>query len=162
MSVSTSVVSDAINNRKTKKKKTKVKVRHEEEDEEEKESNWEDNHSYDNDKNNQCGLLTKGLCHSILSECKSLEEYIFSLEIRNDKTRCFEIMSQCYLALEMNEKEVASERHRCGCDELVVKCNKKVKEMQCAGKTCNGFFVKHRKLIDDHSEAIMVNDMPKD
>ena len=129
---------------------------------EEKDSEWEDDCSCDNNKNNQCELSNNEPCPSMLSEYKALEECVFSLEIMNDEARCFDVMNQCHSALTRNEKEVPSEKERREHNELVVKFNKKAKEMKHWGKACNELLVKHRKFADVCNEAIKVNDVPED
>ena len=129
VSASNSVVSDAINSRKI----SKAKVRHEEEDEEEKESDW-DNHSCDDGKNDQNDSLKNETWQSVLSEHKAREEHVVSLGVMNDEASCFEMMSQCRLALMRNEKEVDRARETREHNELIDEHNEMVKEMQHLGK----------------------------
>ena len=160
VSVSTSVVSDGINNRNKKKTINKIKVRHEEEDEEEKESDWEDNCSYDNNNNNQCYLNQNEPCQSVMTEHKALEEHVHRLEIKNEEKSYIETMNQCHLALMRNEKQANRKRETCECNMLIEEHNKLNEEMQHLWKNYNVLFVKHVKLIDAYNEVI--NEMDND
>ena len=152
VSMSTSVASDVIINRKIKKRSDKIKVIHEEEEEEE--SDWEENHSYDEDKNMKCDLINNEPHRSAMIECKALEEHVHRLDIKNDKQSFFETMNQCHLVLMSNEKQVNRKRGMCECNELIDECNKTVEEKQHLRKTYNRLLVKHRKLINEHNEVI--------
>ena len=154
MSVSTLVVFDVINNRKTKKRNNKIKVRHEEEDEEEKRSDREDTYSHDNNKNNQCDLIKNEPHQSVMSDHKSPEEHVHRLHIKNNEKNYFETTNQCHLALMRNENQDNRKRGACECNELIDEHNKMVEEMQHLGKTHNTLLIKHGKLINECNEVI--------
>ena len=101
--VSTSVVSDAINNRKKSKMKTQRRKRR-------IKRKWLGKLLVWRWKNQQNELLTNEAYQSVLSEHKSLEDHKVRVHAINDEIICFGIMHQCHLTLMINEKQVDWEK----------------------------------------------------